>query len=96
MDPTACLERLREAYGTDDRDEIESAADDLLRWIRAGGFLPTVSEPMLSALLLMARSYGALMDASLNILNDCEPGENARLTVSGYNALCKALRGHHD
>ena len=57
MDPTACLERLREAYGTDDRDEIESAADDLLRWIRREGRLPIPNEPQLSALLLMARGY---------------------------------------
>ena len=68
MDPTACLERLLEAYGTDDRDEIAAAADDLLRWIGGGGFLPgsrkydteeraELTEPQLSALLIMARGY---------------------------------------
>ncbi len=58
MDPNACLERLREAYGIDDKDEIRMASSDLLDWISGGGFLPTVDEPQLSALLLMARGYG--------------------------------------
>lgn len=58
MDPNACLERLREAYGTDDKDEIRLASSDLLDWISGGGLLPTATESQLSALLLMARGYG--------------------------------------
>jgi len=62
MDPAATLERLREAYGTNDRDEIIGASTDLLDWISRGGFLPTVSEPQLSALLIMARGYARNSD----------------------------------
>lgn len=57
MDPNATLERLREAYGENDRDEIDSAAEDLLGWLRHDGYVPTLTEPQLSALLIMARGY---------------------------------------
>lgn len=58
IDPSACLERIRKAYGTNDFAEVRYATEDLLAWIRGGGFLPAVSEPQLSALLIMALSYG--------------------------------------
>lgn len=58
MDPSATLERLRQAYGQDDFTDLEASADDLLDWIRKGGFTShTVSEPVLSALLLMSKGY---------------------------------------
>ena len=54
MDPNACLERLRVAYVEANHPELQEAAIDLLSWIRKGGFLPTVTEPQLSALLIIA------------------------------------------
>ena len=59
MDPNATLERLLEAYDTCDWDGIKSATTDLLDWIKGGGLLPSPTEPQLSALLIMARVYGA-------------------------------------
>lgn len=58
MDPNAALERLREAYGTNDWEEIKAASTDMLEWINYGGFIPDITEPQLSALLIMARGYG--------------------------------------
>lgn len=62
MDPNACLERLRGAYGSSDYDEVQNASSDLLNWVHKGGFLPTVTEPQLSTLLIMAVSYGKRME----------------------------------
>ena len=58
MDPSATLERLREAYGQDDWDEITAASEDMLEWIRKGGGLPDMTVRQLSALLIMALGYG--------------------------------------
>lgn len=57
MDPNACMERLREAYVDGDHDEIISASADLYDWITRGGFLPTLNDNQLSALLIMTRLY---------------------------------------
>lgn len=57
MDPNTTLDRLRKAYGTNDWHEQMAAADDLLTWIREGGFPSVVTEPQLSALLIIAHNY---------------------------------------
>ena len=57
MDPTATLERIRQAYGMNEHDEIEAASLDLLTWLHNGGFGPVVTESQLSTLLIMARGY---------------------------------------
>lgn len=57
MDPNACLERIRAAYCVNDWDELADACDDLRNLIRKGGFIPTIGEPCLSALLIMAYGY---------------------------------------
>lgn len=41
MDPNATLGRFRDAIKAGELAEAESAADDLTRWVRSGGFLPT-------------------------------------------------------
>lgn len=82
MDPNACLERLRIAYCEGDVHEITFAADDLLEWIKNDGFIPKVSEPQLSALLIMSKEYaGQLIDDSCP---DCG--------ATGVNCDC----GHND
>ena len=58
MDPNACLERLRIAYGENHWGEIRAASEDLIVWIAGGGFLPTPTEPQMSAMLQMAQCYG--------------------------------------
>ena len=58
MDPNATLGRLSDAFDTNDFDEIEEAAKDLLAWINKSdqdSYL--VQAPHLVALLLMAHNY---------------------------------------
>lgn len=58
MDPSATLERIREAYGTSEHDEIAVDCEDLLNWIRRSDQDSyTITEPQLSALLIMAIGY---------------------------------------
>lgn len=60
MNPCETLESLRHAYATDDWDGIGSDASDLLHWIKEGEVgdpMPNLTEPQLSALLIMARGY---------------------------------------
>jgi len=57
MDPQVCLEQIRVAYGCNDWDELADACDDLRNWIRKGGFIPSIDEPTLSALVIMAYGY---------------------------------------
>ncbi len=58
MDPSACLERIREAYGCNDYAEIQAGCVDLLAWLRKAGAVPITTESQLSALLIMSIAYG--------------------------------------
>jgi hypothetical protein len=40
MDPTACWERMLDAFEAREFDEAAAAAEDLLEWMRRGGFAP--------------------------------------------------------
>ena len=40
MDPQATWQRLLDAYTSQDWAEAKEAADDLLAWLRGGGFPP--------------------------------------------------------
>lgn len=58
MDPQACIQRIRDAYGSDDWEELAAACDDLREWLAGSGFAPqTLTEPQLSAFTIMARQY---------------------------------------
>lgn len=58
MDPQACIERIRIAYGSNDWDELANATDDLQEWLADGGFAPqSLTQPQLSAFTLMVRQY---------------------------------------
>lgn len=53
------LERLREAYATDNSDEIRYIANEILDLVRQGSASHyTITEPQLSAMLIMSRGYG--------------------------------------
>lgn len=58
MDPQATLERIRRGYLESDYAQIVTGATLLLEYLRTGESPPTPSEPELSALLIMALSYG--------------------------------------
>jgi hypothetical protein len=40
MDPTACFHRFLDAEDLGQRDEARAAAQDLVDWLRRGGFEP--------------------------------------------------------
>jgi hypothetical protein len=40
MDPQATLERLLEAFEADNRAHAIAAMQDLIHWLRSGGFVP--------------------------------------------------------
>ena len=40
MDPNACLDRILAALENKDFSEADSAAGDLIQWLRHGGFTP--------------------------------------------------------
>ena len=44
MDPNATLQRIFDAAADNDREEYEQAWDDLLEWLRVGGFPPALRE----------------------------------------------------
>ena len=51
MDPNACLERFCDALRSDDAEEAEQSANDLIHWLGRGGAMPSVTKKQLTTLL---------------------------------------------
>lgn len=47
MDPQACLKRITDAYKEGDQDEFDAALEDLIDWLKRGGFAPKALGPIL-------------------------------------------------
>ena len=62
MDPKATLERILDAWRDLDVDEFDDACEDLLAWIRRGGFVPKLTPGMVDSkgLIFLRREAGAV------------------------------------
>jgi hypothetical protein len=53
MDPNACMERILQAIRDGNRSEAFEAMEDLLGWLKFGGFPPRFSDEMAGARQVM-------------------------------------------
>jgi hypothetical protein len=51
MDPQACWQRIFDAFEEQNQDEALDACEDLAKWIRKGGTMPTIQRYELEFLL---------------------------------------------
>jgi hypothetical protein len=59
MDPNKTFSDLLNAVAMDDTETVSEAAENLLRWIDRGGFLPDELESIAAALEETVKAYGA-------------------------------------
>ncbi len=67
MDPNATVSRILEAMNFGEADDMQEAAEDLLSWLRGGGFPPfrltrPAAEQLATAALAMARDIRRAFD----------------------------------